>query len=140
MKNKQGLYDPQYEHDACGIGFLANINGEASHTIVERGIEILKKLLHRGATGADANTGDGAGLLIQIPDHFLRKQCQTQGINLPKAGEYGVGMIFLPQDQKQAAHCSAIIEKTTTTEGLDFLGWRDVPVDSSVLGEVARNA
>ncbi len=139
MRKAQGLYDPQYEHDACGVGFLANINGEPSHQIVEHGIEILKNLLHRGATGADANTGDGAGLLIQVPDLFLRKKCADLKISLPDRGTYGLGMVFLPRDEKLAATCASTMERTAKAEGFTFLGWRDVPVDGMVLGEVARS-
>ena len=138
MKEAQGLYDPRNEHDACGVGFLANINGEPSHMIVERGIEILKNLLHRGATGADPNTGDGAGLLIQVPDRFLRKECDALEITLPELGAYGVGMFFMPPDKVRASRCSEIIEAVSATEGFDFQGWRDVPVNGTVLGSVAR--
>jgi len=92
-----GLYDPRYEHDACGVGFLANIHGQKSHAIVEQGIEILKNLLHRGALGADQNTGDGAGILFQIPDKFFRAEAERLGLVLPSKGPYGVGMFFMPQ-------------------------------------------
>ncbi len=135
--DKQGLYDPQYEHDACGVGFLANINGEKSHSIVEQGIEILKNLLHRGATGADINTGDGAGLLLQIPDKFFRKETALLSINLPENNNYGIGMVFLPTEQASSEICQKIIEQVVKNENFEFLGWREVPVDGSVLGEVA---
>src|SRR5512146_846631 len=93
---KQGLYDPQYEHDACGMGFIVNLNGEKSHEIIQKGIEILINLTHRGACGCDPETGDGAGLTIQIPHAFFRKECAALGIHLPEEGDYGVGMVFLP--------------------------------------------
>ena len=133
----QGLYDPQREHDACGVGFLVNIQGEKSHRIIEQGITVLKNLLHRGATGADPETGDGAGLLFQIPDAFFRKACGALRMDLPPAGEYGVGMLFLPRDPDRRALCRAAVERAAEDEGLRFLGWRDVPVDSSVLGRKA---
>jgi len=96
MKPHQGLYNPQYEHDACGVGFVANVDGARSHEIVVRGIRVLENLLHRGAAGGDEKTGDGAGILIQIPDEFLQRECGVLGLSLPAAGRYGVGMLFLP--------------------------------------------
>ena len=98
----QGLYDPASEHDACGVGFVANIKGARSHTIIEQGLLILKNLAHRGAVGADPLASDGAGILIQIPDRFLREEMAGQGVQLPPAGEYGVGMVFLPQEPLRA--------------------------------------
>lgn len=135
--NGQSLYDSQYEHDACGVGFLANINGEKNHGIVEQGIEILKNLLHRGATGADVNTGDGAGLLLQLPDKFFQKEAATLNIELPECNNYGIGMLFLPIDDIKNDICQRIVEKITKNEGFIFLGWRDVPIDTNTLGEVA---
>ena len=102
---KQGLYDPDFEHDACGVGFVCNIKGESSHSIVEKGIEALENLMHRGAVGADPNTGDGAGLLIQIPDEFFRKQASRIKIDLPKKGRYATGLVFLPPDQNERVFC-----------------------------------
>ena len=134
----QGLYSPEHEHDACGVGFLANISGEKSHAIIARGIEVLKNLLHRGAIGADMNTGDGAGLLFQVPDKFMRRECCSLGIDLPPEGRYGVGMVFLPQDEAAREECRRIIEETSASEGLHVLGWREVPTDGSALGERAR--
>ena len=134
----QGLYDPRNEHDACGVGFLVNIRGEKSHRIIEQGIMVLKNLLHRGATGADPETGDGAGLMFQIPDAFFRKVCGPLGIELPAAGEYGAGMFFLPRDQERRDRCLRIVETVAAGEGLRIPGWRDVPVDSEVLGRKAR--
>ena len=135
---RRGLYSPRHEHDACGVGFLANIDGRGSHDIVTRGIEVLRNLQHRGAAGADVQTGDGAGLLIQIPDRFFRSRCRHLSAPLPPFGEYGVGMLFLPQSEAGREACREVIEATVTEEGLAFLGWRDVPVDSDVLGEQAR--
>ena len=137
---KQGLYDPQNEHDACGIGFVANIKGRQSHDIVERGLQILINLDHRGAVGADALTGDGAGILIQTPDAFLREVCAEQGLKLPPRGDYAVGMIFLPRHNAQARDLGVqIIERFIKAEGQAVLGWRDVPVDRTGLGETVLN-
>ncbi|MDQ6995133.1 MAG: glutamate synthase large subunit [Mariprofundaceae bacterium] len=127
---KQGLYNSQHEHDACGVGFIAHIKNKKSHTIVKQGLEILTRLTHRGAAGADSREGDGAGILIQIPDDFFQAVAPDLDITLPKAGEYGVGMMFLPQNQADRVTCETLIEETVCTEGLTVLGWRDVPVDS----------
>jgi glutamate synthase (NADPH/NADH) large chain len=138
IQDQNGLYDSQYEHDACGVGFLANVNGEKSHSIVEQGIEILKNLLHRGATGADVNTGDGAGLLLQIPDVFFRKKATALRVELPEFGSYGIGMLFLPKKEASIDACEKITKKASESEGFIFLGWRDVPVNADALGNVAR--
>ena len=108
---KQGLYNPENEHDACGVGFIAHIKGTKSHSIVRQGLQILENLTHRGAVGADPLAGDGAGILIQIPDTFLREETANLGITLPEAGRYAVGMLFLPQDGNTRSHCEALIEK-----------------------------
>jgi glutamate synthase domain-containing protein 1 len=134
----QGLYDPRFEHDACGVGFLVNINGTPSHAIIEQGIDILKNLLHRGATGADMNTGDGAGLLFQMPDRFLRKVCRAGKTALPGAGRYGAGMFFLPRPKLKFQQALTMIESVAQREGLPLLGRREVPVVPEVLGELAR--
>ncbi|MBN1268520.1 MAG: glutamate synthase large subunit [Kiritimatiellae bacterium] len=134
----QGLYDPRYEKDACGVGFVCNIGGEKSHAIIERGIEVLKNLLHRGASGADADTGDGAGILVQIPDRFFRKACSGLGMALPEPGRYGLGMIFLPRDPGAQATARTAVEQAAAAEGLRFLGWREVPANEAALGEAAR--
>ena len=134
---KQGLYDPQFEHDSCGVGFIVNIKGKPSHEIVEQGLTILKNLEHRGAVGAEVNTGDGAGVLMQVPDAFLRRVCTAQGIALPVAREYGVGMIFLPSDADERGQCEKVIEAIIVEEGQALLGWRTVPTDDSMLGETA---
>ena len=131
---KQGLYDPQYEHDACGFGFLANIKNRKSHDIVRQGLGILCNLRHRGAVGADPLAGDGAGILIQIPDAFLREECEALGVTLPETGTYGVGMVFLPRDEATRQACIEAITRVIAEEGQVLLGWRDVPTDNSVLG------
>ncbi len=130
MPKKQGLYSPQHEHDACGVGFIAHIKNKKSHDIVEKGLEILRRLTHRGAAGADPREGDGAGILIQIPDGFFQAVAPDCNINLPAAGAYGVGMIFLPQDDTFRALCEQFIEDSIAAEGQHCLGWRDVPVDA----------
>ncbi len=125
----QGLYDPANEHDACGVGFVAHIKGRKSHTIIEQGLSILKNLNHRGAVGADPLMGDGAGILIQIPDAFYREEMAKQGVALPPQGEYGVGMIFLPKEAASRQACQQELERKVHAEGQVVLGWRDVPVD-----------
>ncbi len=135
IPQKQGLYDPQNEHDACGVGFVAHIKGEPSHAIIRQGLQVLENLTHRGAVGADKLAGDGAGLLIQIPDAFLHAECASLSIELPPAGRYAVGMIFLPRHDRTRAECEALIERTLAEEGQVLLGWRDVPTDNSSLGE-----
>ena len=134
----QGLYDPQNEKDACGIGFIANIDGEPSHEIITKGIQILINLTHRGACGCDPETGDGAGILIQIPDKFFRKECAKLGFTLPPSGEYGVGMVFLPVEHTQRLICEGIIERLAMEEGLAVLGWRDTPIFADAIGRIAR--
>jgi len=133
-----GLYDPRSEHDACGVGFVLNLNGKAEHRIVEKGIEVLANLLHRGATGADENTGDGAGLLIQLPDAFFRAEAEALGFALPEVGHYGVGALFLPSDATELAECKSGVQRILVEEGLALLGWREVPVDPMAVGETAR--
>lgn len=128
----QGMYNPVNEHDACGVGFVAHIKGRKSHEIVQYGLRILLNLDHRGATGADTLFGDGAGMLLQIPDALLREEMAAQGVTLPPAGEYGVGMIFLPREPASRAACEKELERTVRDEGLVVLGWRDVPVDADM--------
>jgi len=137
---KQGLYDPRNEHDACGIGFVANIKGRRSHTIVRQALEVLVNLDHRGAQGSEKNTGDGAGILLQIPHAYLRHACFGLGIELPEPGDYGVGMVFLPQDADARGRCERIAETIVNEEGQVVLGWRTVPVDNASLGEAAKSA
>ncbi len=134
----QGLYDPNQEHDACGVGFVAHIKGERTHTIIEHGLLILKNLTHRGAVGADPLAGDGAGILVQIPDQLFREDLVAQGVTLPPAGEYGVGMVFLPQEPASRLACEYEIERAIKDEGQLLLGWRDVPRDNSGLGESVK--
>ena len=130
----QGLYDPRNEHDACGIGFVANIHNQKSHKIIEDGLKILENLEHRGAVGADPKAGDGAGILIQMPDRFFREETANLGFTLPPEGQYAVGVFFLPRDEAERAKIVALVEKLIAEEGQVFLGWRDVPVDNSDLG------
>ena len=125
----QGLYDPRNEHDACGVGFVAHIKGLKSHDIVQQGLNILRNLDHRGAVGADALMGDGAGLLIQIPDAFFREEMRAMGITLPPPGEYGVGNIFLPKERASRLACEQELERAVRAEGQIVLGWRDVPTN-----------
>ena len=127
---KQGLYDPRNEHDACGVGFVAHIKNRKSHNIVEKGLEILERLTHRGAAGADPREGDGAGILLQIPHKFFETVTAELDFKLPSEGEYGVAMVFFPQDEAYRTDCQNIIEKTVVTEGQQMLGWRDVPIDA----------
>jgi glutamate synthase domain-containing protein 2/glutamate synthase domain-containing protein 1/glutamate synthase domain-containing protein 3 len=134
----QGLYRPEHEHDACGIGFVANIEGRKSHDIVLKGVQILINLAHRGACGCDPQTGDGAGILIQIPHAFLDREMASQGLSLPAAGEYGVGMLFLPVDPHDRLLCEGIVEKIAREEGLTVIGWRDTPINGNMIGRVAR--
>jgi len=138
LPRAQGLYDPRYEHDACGIGFVASIKGEKSHDIIRKGIQVLINLTHRGACGCDPETGDGAGVLIQIPHAFFARECARLGFSLPSPEEYGVGMVFLPVEKHQRLQCEGILERITRAEGLSVLGWRDTPVDGSAIGRVAR--
>ncbi len=128
----QGLYDPSNEHDACGVGFIAHIKGQKSHSIVDQGLLILKNLNHRGAVGADKLMGDGAGILIQIPDQYFREEMAAQGVALPPPGEYGVGMVFLPKEHASRIACEQEIERSVLAEGQVVLGWRDVPTDAEM--------
>ena len=129
VPERQGMYDPSNEHDACGVGFVAHVKGQKSHGIVEQGLLILKNLDHRGAVGADPLQGDGAGILIQIPDQFYREEMAKQGVALPPLGEYGVGMVFLPQEAASRHACVEEIERSIKAEGQVVLGWREVPVN-----------
>ena len=129
----QGLYDPRHEHDACGVGFVAHVKGKKSHSIIEQGLKILDNLSHRGATGYDPLLGDGAGILIQLPDAHLRRVCGKQGMTLPAFGHYGVGMVFLPREPASRMACEQEIERAIAAEGQVLLGWRDVPTDNNGL-------
>ena len=135
----QGLYQPAHEHDACGVGFVAHIKGRKTHGIIEQGLTVLRNLTHRGAVGWDPKLSDGAGLLIQIPDRFLREEMAKQGVKLPPVGQYGVGMAFLPREPASRLACEYELERAIKDEGQALLGWRDVPVDNSDLAEPAKN-
>jgi glutamate synthase (NADPH/NADH) large chain len=135
IPSQQGLYDPRFEHDACGVGFVVDMQGRRSHEIVRLAIQALLNLEHRGATGAECNTGDGAGILIQMPDAFLR---DVVDFDLPEAGSYAAGIAFLPRAPEEAAEAAAAIESIASSEGMKVLGWRDVPVDDSMIGDQAR--
>src|SRR5580658_5522434 len=131
-----GLYEPSYEHDACGIALVAKLRGEASHAVVEKALDALENLEHRGAEGADPSTGDGAGILLQIPDAFLR--AAVSGVELPRPGRYGVGVCYLPSDSERRAELEQLIEETIEAEGQRAIWWRDVPVDDRYVGDTAR--
>jgi glutamate synthase domain-containing protein 2/glutamate synthase domain-containing protein 1/glutamate synthase domain-containing protein 3 len=139
MPPKQGLYDPRFEHDACGVGFVVNIKGEKSHEIVEQALTVLQNLDHRGACGCEENTGDGAGILLQVPHAFFQDACEGLGFQLPDPGEYGVGMLFLPDHRTQRRQFEKILEEIIASEGQRLLGWRKVTTDNLYLGETAKS-
>ena len=139
LPQPQGLYDGDHEHDACGVGFIAHIKGKKGHDIIDQGLTILRNLTHRGAVGADPKASDGAGILIQIPDAFFREEMALQQVKLPPAGQYGIGMVFLPREPASRLACEHEIERAIKAEGQILLGWRDVPVDSSDLGESVKD-
>jgi glutamate synthase (NADPH/NADH) large chain len=132
--NPQGLYDPANERDNCGIGFVANIKGAQSNEIVMRGLEVLTNMTHRGAESSDNKSGDGAGILMQVPHDYFK----TFGFTLPSAGKYGTGLVFLPRNEKEAIFCQNVLDRFFIEEGLELIGYRDVPVDSDVIGEIAK--
>ena len=138
MPKAQGLYDPAHEHDACGVGFVVNIKGVRSHDIVQKALTVLDNLTHRGACGCDPRTGDGAGILIQIPHAFLAKETKKLGFELPAPGKYGVGQVFLPIDEKKRRECEQTFEQIVREEGQSILGWRDVPILEAECGDIAR--
>ncbi len=140
LPKPQGLYNPEFEKDNCGIGLIASIKGEKTHEIVKKGIEILVNLTHRGAVGSDTNTGDGAGILFQIPHEFFSIVCDNLGIDLPQEGKYGVGMVFLPKETALGYQCEGIIERVVEEEGQKVLGWRSVPKDNRLIGETAKGS
>ena len=135
---KQGLYDPQFEHDACGVGFVVNMKGRKSHDLIEKALTAIVNLNHRGACGCEANTGDGAGILIQMPDQFLRKACEPLGIELPEPKQYGVGMLFLPRNYRVRKEFEKMFEIIVAEEDQEVIGWRHVPTDNTALGATAR--
>ena len=146
---QSGLYDPSFEHDACGVGFLAHLRGKASHDVVDRGLKALERMEHRGATGAEPNTGDGAGILIQIPHALFERECALGRIiapedgkplaALPPAGQYAVGLVFSSPDPQAAALAKLIFAMVVRQEGQQLLGWRRVPTDNRSLGQTARS-
>ncbi len=138
LPKRVGLYDPEFEHDACGVGFVAHLKGEASHNIVQKGIELLINLEHRGAVGAEKNSGDGAGILTQMPDKFLRRVLKEDGIELPEFGHYGVGVVFLPKDPEAYEESKTIVEDCIEALGQECLGWRRVPTANESLGETVK--
>jgi glutamate synthase domain-containing protein 2/glutamate synthase domain-containing protein 1/glutamate synthase domain-containing protein 3 len=137
---KQGLYDPQFEHDSCGVGFVVNMKGRKSHDIVRQALTVLVNLSHRGACGCESNTGDGAGILMQTPHEFLKKVCAQEKIALPSFGEYGVGMVYLPPDASERYKCEKLFEEIVENEGHRLLGWRTVPTTNALLGNTARES
>jgi len=137
---KQGMYDPAYEHDACGMGFVVDINGKGSYKLVSDALDLLENMEHRGASGADAKTGDGAGIMVQIPHHFFSRECDVLGIHLPKKGDYGVGMLFAHKYEDLRHEQMRMVEEIITSEGQKVLGWREVPIDSSEIGATAKAA
>ena len=134
LPSKQGLYDPQFEHDNCGAGFICSLQGKKTNDIIHKALDILDCLEHRGAVSADGKTGDGAGILIEIPHDFLKKQCD---FDLPKLHEYAVGMVFLPKKENQRTYCVGVLESEIKNQGLEVLGWRNVPVNHGVVGNIA---
>lgn len=134
----RGLYEPWYEHDACGVGLICNLKGEKSHSIVENGLQILVNLTHRGACGCDESTGDGAGILMQLPHRFLAKAATGAGIRVPNEREYGCGLVFMPPDPEQRRQCMEMFENVVRSENQNLLGWRDLPVEDQYLGDLAR--
>jgi glutamate synthase (NADPH/NADH) large chain/glutamate synthase (ferredoxin) len=138
LPSRQGLYDPRFEKDACGIGFVVNIKGQRSHGIVQNGLQVLENLSHRGAQGCDPCTGDGSGILLQVPHEFFKRAAKDLGLKLPNAGEYGVGMLFMPRDPDARKQCETLISGIVKEEGAKLIGWRDVPVKSDAIGTQAR--
>jgi glutamate synthase (NADPH/NADH) large chain len=133
-----GLFDPNVEKDSCGVGFIADIKGRKSHQTVEDGLTILLNLEHRGATGADPRSGDGAGILVQMPHKFFLKETKKLGIELPELGHYAVGILFMPHDKEWRGKIQKVYEEQAAAEGMKVLGWRDVPSDNSSLGESVK--
>ena len=137
-KPAAGLYDPAFEHDSCGVGFVVDMKGRKSNKIVRQALTVLKNLLHRGACGCEENTGDGSGILIQMPDRFLRQACAEIGLELPPSGAYGAGMVFFPRDAAQARQCEDEFARIVAEEGQKWLGWREVPSDDTIIGPSAQ--
>ncbi|MBL9215398.1 MAG: glutamate synthase large subunit [Opitutaceae bacterium] len=137
---KQGLYDPWFEHDACGVGFVVDMKGRKSHAILQQGLQVLTNLDHRGASGAEVNTGDGAGILMQMPHKFLVEACRKARINLPEPGQYGCGLVFMPRNPTMRRKLEQVFGQLVQSEGQTLLGWRTVPTDNSMLGETAKSS
>jgi len=137
---KQGLYDPANEHDACGVGFVVDMHGRRSHSIVSGACEVLRNLGHRGASGCEPNTGDGAGILFDLPHDFFRAQLASEAFDLPEEGRYGVGQVFLPTDHYERDKCEHLLERAVAAENMQFLGWRTVPCDNSMIGATAQSS
>jgi glutamate synthase (ferredoxin) len=137
LPSPQGLYDPRHEHDSCGVGFVVDLKARKSHDLIQKALRILVNMEHRGACGCEKNTGDGAGILIQMPHCFFEKECARADIRLPAPGDYGAGLVFLPKDESDRRHCQGLFENIIRDEGQTFLGWRDVPTDNSSLGPTA---
>ncbi|HMB94452.1 MAG TPA: hypothetical protein VKK61_00275, partial [Tepidisphaeraceae bacterium] len=135
---QQGLYHHAFEHDACGVGFLCNIKGKASNRIVAQGLEMLENMNHRGACGCESDSGDGAGIMVATPDKFFRREAVKWGFKLPKFGEYGVAMCFLPKDLVARQECERILENAARTYGMTVLGWRDVPTNENFVGPTPK--
>jgi glutamate synthase (NADPH/NADH) large chain len=138
-KRNNGLYIPSMERDACGIGFVAHLKGEQSHHLIDDALEMLMNMEHRGACGCEPETGDGAGIIIQMPDRFLRETCAEQGISLPPFGQYAVGMIFFPADEQVREECRYILNKHIGELGFELIGYRDVPTDNTQIGATAKS-
>src|SRR3954468_21416260 len=137
---KQGLYDPFFEHEACGVGFVVDMHGRKSHKILADALQVLRNLDHRGASGAEVNTGDGAGVLIQMPHKFFVEVCKPLRFSLPEAGQYGCGLVFLPRNASVRRKIEERFEQLVQSEGLIFLGWRTVKTDNSMIGDTAKSA
>ncbi|HEX7941621.1 MAG TPA: hypothetical protein VF488_07430, partial [Gemmatimonadaceae bacterium] len=141
LTEQQGLYDPKRdERDACGVGFVAHVRGTPSHQIVRQGLQLLENLAHRGAVGCDPCSGDGAGIVVQLPHEFFRRECAQLGMELPRPGGYAVGFLFLPTDAGERRACELLLESIVEEEGQRVIGWRDVPADLAAIGPVARAA
>jgi len=138
LPQRQGLYDPRYEHDACGLGFVVDLAGRESHRIVQSAVEVLLNLEHRSASVWEKNTGDGAGLLLQIPHGFLARECDRLGVELPPEGQYAAGIVFLPVERESREQCEEQFEEIVLEEGQRVLGWRTVPTDDSEIGPTAK--
>src|SRR5688572_13997753 len=130
----QGLYDPAFEHDSCGVGFICHMKGKASNKIITDALQMLENMNHRGACGCEVNSGDGAGILVRTPDKFFRKEAAKVNIKLPKLGEYAVAMVFMTRNAEEQAECKRIFEDVVQQYGMVVLGWRDVPTDNSMIG------